>query len=417
MNLAYLVPFWPYQYTPWLFREVAWMRRQGNHVVVVSLGKPPGPTADLTPYGLTDVPWLPLDRRYPGDRPTARRFLQACLTCPHRAASALPLSQTIRQQGVRHGIHRWTSDRLLFRFLRDHRIEVIEAHWAAEAADLARQVSLNVGVPYAVRLHGGDLYRAPSPNLPGILAQAAAVCPVSHWLLGLMQGQRPIASLPTIPPLDLDMSRVRVCHNSIPSPLIADEPAEQSDDLQRVISIGRLDEEKRHGDLVEACANLASEFPGLRLRLIGGGHLQPKLLEQAKNRGIADRLEITGAVDWDQVMQLRAQGHVYVQASQVEGFCIATLEGISPGVPLICTRTGAYAHFCRPSINGELYDAGDVGALTAHLRGLLLAGGAKRREMGRQTLELIRDAFSFEANTARVQAILQACAQRQPLPP
>jgi glycosyltransferase involved in cell wall biosynthesis len=412
MNILYLLPFWPYLYTPWLFREIAWMRRRGHQVAVIALAPPPGPRADLSVFGLEDAPVLELRRPYGGAAAAARSLM--CLG--PAALTGGGWRQAVRAKGLRQGTWEWANLARMVRFARRQGTQVIEAHWATEAADAARELHLAAGLPYAVRMHGGDLYRNPSPNLPRIAAHASALCPVSGFLADLLRGRRPVPRLPVVPPVEVDPAKLRICHNGVPEQAIAHAPAAQNAQHICVASVGRLDPEKRHADLVAAVAALAPRFPGVSLRLIGGGQLEPALRRQATELGIADRLEITGALPWEKVIQAVGSAHVYAQASEVEGFGLAVAEGAAQGLPLVLTRTGVHPQLVDPGVNGYLYDAGDVPALTADLGRVLGASAEERTKMGARSLAVIRERFCFETLIARVEAILDAVRQGQPLP-
>jgi glycosyltransferase involved in cell wall biosynthesis len=322
----------------------------------------------------------------------------------------------VRSKGLRQGTWEWANLAQMLRFAREQGAQVIEAHWATEGADAARELHLAAGLPYAVRLHGGDLYRAPSPHLPRIVAHACALCPVSAFLADLLQGRRPVPQLPVVPKVDIDPAKLRICHNGVPEQAIARSPAQQSADRICLASVGRLDPEKRHRDMLEAVAGLAPRFPGLHLRLIGDGQLGPALRARAAELGIAQRLEITGALPWDQVIQAAQSAQVYVQASQVEGCSLAVAEGAARGLPLVLSRTGASAQTIDPGVNGYLYDAGDISALRAALEAVISAPPERRRQMGARSLEIVRERFCFEKLMVRIEAILDAARRGQPLP-
>lgn len=415
MRLTYLVPFWPYLYTPWLFREVAWMRSRGHDVSVASLGPPPGPEANLKDFGLADLPVLRVEQSFASDLRMLRDMGRLPVASVTRfVGKSLP--QRRRDSGFRQGLHEWVTFKRLISFLEEHKTDVIEAHWASQAADMALEVKQATGIPYAIRLHGGDVYRSPSPHLARMVAGASAVCPVSRFIARLLQGERPVPELPQVPRVELPAEKLRVCHNAIPGEFIAKEPAPQNPARVLIGSTGRLDPEKRHADLLDAFAPLAPEFPGAGLKLIGGGRLEPELRAQAEKLGIADRLEITGPQPWDQVIRHVRELAVYVQSSAVEGCSLAVIEGAAQGLPLVLSLTGANAESIDEGVNGHIYPYGDVPALRDRLRRVLAATPDERRRMGARTLEIVRKEFQFESLMPRVEAILDAVRAGQPLP-
>jgi glycosyltransferase involved in cell wall biosynthesis len=415
MNLLYLLPFWPSLYTPWLFREVAWLRGRGHRVAVITLGPAPGPAADLNAWGLADVPVLVLERPYGGDAALARRVAGVGPGAWVGTAKA-GWRGRVREAGLRQGTWEWAAVAAMVRFARQQRTQVVEAHWATQAADAARELHLVAGLPYALRLHGGDVYRAPSPHLPRMVAHAGAVCPVSGFLADLLRGQRPVAGLPVVPEVVIDPAKLRICHHGLPEEAIARAPAAGNGERVIIASIGRLDEEKRHVDLLEAVAGLLPEFPTVTLRLIGGGRLEPALRARAEQLGCAERLEVTGALAWDKVLEAVGSAQVYAHAAAVEGGPLASLEGAARGLPLVLSRTGAQPEMVDVGVNGYLFDPGDVEALRGHLRRVLAASAQQRQEMGGHSLEVVRARFRFEKVMPRVEAILDAVRRGAALP-
>jgi glycosyltransferase involved in cell wall biosynthesis len=369
---------WPNLYTTYYFNEMAWMKNQGHHIAVVSLKRDgSGGDANVTNFGLEDVPVLQLEQDYESDE--------------HLINEVIAFG---RQQGA----------------------QMIDAHLGREPANLALQVHLITGIPYAVRMYGGEVHSHPARNVAQIVQHASAVCPLSQYLADLLLGQRPPHELPKELPVNLDPAKLRVCHLGVPAELVAKEPAPQRDDLQIIGSIGRLAPVKRHSDIIQAVADLVDEFPGLKLRIIGGGQLMDELQNQAQALGIAGSVEITGPKSWHEVMRLAGQLHIYVQASQLEGFCQATIEAASQGLPLVLTRTGIHEQCVDPGVNGCLFDAGDVPALREHLRHLILKGADRRRQMGAASLEIVRRRFLLDTLLPRIEAIFQAVIAGECLP-
>jgi glycosyltransferase involved in cell wall biosynthesis len=107
------------------------------------------------------------------------------------------------------------------------------------------------------------------------------------------------------------------------------------------------------------------------------------------------------------------QFHIYVHASELEGFGLSTIEAAFHGIPLVLSRTGANEQCVEPGINGYLFDPGDVTALRESLKSLLLAGARKREHMGRATLGIVGQRFSAERVMPRIEAIYQDAISSQ----
>jgi glycosyltransferase involved in cell wall biosynthesis len=375
MRLLYFVDEWPSLFERYLYREMQWMRERGHSVAVICLDCMPygyqnetRDYIDLAEFHLNDVPVLRL----------ASKQLSTEAMVP--AASA---------------------------FASVHQAQFIDAHLGREPAELACRLNLASGIPYAVRLRGGDVHGTTSSKLAEFLHYASAVCPMSQFLSDVLTGVRRLRKMPQGIPVKVSREKLHVVPNNLPRHYLAASPVAQSDDIQVIGAIGRTVPDKRFHDIIEAVASLVPEFPGVKLKIIGGGWTLEELRTLASQRGIEGRVEITGFKSWAEVMALARQLHIYVQSSAYEGCSLSTIEAGFQGIPLVLSRTGANEQCVEEGINGYLFDAGDVTTLRDHLRSLLRAGAAKREQMGRASLEILGQRFSAEVIMPMIEAIYQ----------
>jgi len=378
MKLLYIVQYWPALFIHYICREMQWMTRRGHQIAIVALERDWSEEyVDLAGYGLKDVPVL-----YP------------------------------RQMGE------WTDGSIddVIDFIRRHESQVIDAHSALNPGELALRVHKATGIPYCVRMVGSDVHTRPSAMLQSIADYAAVLCPVSEFLRNLLVANQTDQERPSGLPINVSPDRIRIVYHGVPEKQIATTAAPQQDGLQIIGSIGRINASKGQMDILEATAPLASEFPGVRLRFIGGGVMADSLKDRAEALKIADRVEITGHLRWTEAMRLAAGLHIYIQASKVEGLPVSSIEGIALGVPVILSRTGVHQRCVEENINGYLFDAGDVSSLREHIARLLRLGALGRQRMGEASLRIARERFVFENLMPRVESIYYAVKERRPLP-
>jgi glycosyltransferase involved in cell wall biosynthesis len=376
MRLLYLVDHWPGLFEAYLLRELQWMRQRGHSVAVLSLGiggahgfrNETRDHVDLAEFGLDDVPVLQLDSKNMDSERVVRESLL---------------------------------------FIDKHDVELIDAHLAREPAEVACRVHLASGIPFAVRMRGGDVHSNTSPMLANIVRHASAVCPMSQFLANVLIGERILTVKPQGLPVRVVSGKLHVIPNSLPEKYLSARPVAQSNREQVVGAVGRLVPIKRFPDLIEAVARLVPEFSGLRLKIVGGGVLFAELQALSSQLGIEDRLEITGFKSWHAVMALVRQFHIYVQTSELEGCSLANIEAGFQGIPLLLSRTGANEQCVEPEVNGYLFDPGDVTALSEHLRMLLLAGAHKREQMGEASLHIVGSRFSAEKVMPLLESVFQ----------
>src|SRR5215467_548600 len=228
MRLLYFVDEWPSLFERYLYREIQWMRQRGHSVSVVSL--------KCAPYGYKDETNHYVD--------LAEFDLQE-----------IPVLQLDSKQTAPDAIMVETLD-----FARLHRAQFIDAHLGREPAELACQVHRASGIPYAVRLRGGEIHTKTSPGLAQFLSYASAVCPMSQFLADVMTGARTLKKVPEHIPVKVDREKLHVVPNSLPRRYLAASPVPQSDELQVIGAIGRTVPNKRFHDIIEALAGLIQEF-------------------------------------------------------------------------------------------------------------------------------------------------------------
>ncbi len=370
MNVLFIAAAWPNFYTTYLFHEVGWLARNGHRVTVVSLKREAlANSIDPQVFGVENVPVFQL-----------------------QDLAAGPMLDLIQSA----------------------KTHIVYAYGGRGPAELALRLRKETGLPYVLRLLGGEVHSHPSPYLSEMVRHASAICPTGQFLADVLQRKRPMDELPLGLPEEVDPEKIHICRNGVPTGAVAGRPAEQSDAKFIVGTIGRLSAVKRQRDLLEAVAPLRCEFPEITVQIIGGGELETELRLYAQRLGVAGSTAFTGPKSWHETLRLAAGFSVYVQPSEREGFCTATVDAASQGVPLILSRAGDHDQCVVPGVNGYLFDAGDVTALRCHLRTLLLAGGLARTRMGAASLTMVKSKFLLDITMRRIEDVLRAALDKQP---
>ena len=160
------------------------------------------------------------------------------------------------------------------------------------------------------------------------------------------------------------------------------------------------DPRKNTALLVEAMARIAPRWPEARLVLLGGP-LPAGLWDRARALRVADRIEAPGWVDEQKKIELLRQTDIFAIPSDQEGLCIAGLEAMACGAPVVSTRCIGPEVFVQDGVNGFLIARGDAAALADRLE-RLLADRPLRDRMGRAARQTVADRFSPAAAAAVV---------------
>lgn len=183
--------------------------------------------------------------------------------------------------------------------------------------------------------------------------------------------------------------------------------AEQSDVV--VLSVARLAPEKGLDVLVRAVA--AAADPHLLLVVAGDGPEAGRLRDLARELGV--RLELTGDVEWERIVELYAAADVFALLSEREPWAVVVNEAAACGLPLVLSdRVGAAHDLLRDGENGALVTAGDIDGAAAALRSLA-ADEKLRRAQGARSRELARDWGYGPSVDAFLESVRESVAGRR----
>ena len=156
--------------------------------------------------------------------------------------------------------------------------------------------------------------------------------------------------------------------------------------------------EKAHADLLAAIARLrAHRFPAKGL-LIGDGPQRAAIESAARRLGLEQHVVITGLRE-DVRPFIGACDVMALVSHSVEAFSLAALESMSLGKPMVMSDVGGATELVTQGEQGFVYRAGDIEALTLHLRSL--ADGPLRERLGRAAALRVRERFTVQAMSDR----------------
>ncbi len=126
----------------------------------------------------------------------------------------------------------------------------------------------------------------------------------------------------------------------------------------RIVTVGRLVRRKGFADVIDALPAL----PDTELLIVGGPpeaelpHDEEalRLRRRAVQRGVADRVYLTGRVDRDGVASLLRSADLAVCAPWYEPFGIVPLEAMACGIPVVASAVGGMLDTVEDGVTGRL---------------------------------------------------------------
>lgn len=136
-------------------------------------------------------------------------------------------------------------------------------------------------------------------------------------------------------------SKVSAIPNAVdPSKFVPDPEARKPTNTINVVMISRLVYRKGIDLAARVIPIVAKRFPHVHF-IIGGDGPKKLLLEEMREKHqLHDRVELLGAVPHAQVRNALVRGHVFLNCSLTESFCIAILEAACCGLYVVSTRVG-----------------------------------------------------------------------------
>ena len=168
-----------------------------------------------------------------------------------------------------------------------------------------------------------------------------------------------------------------VIHNSVEVPV--DKYPVPLNRRKRIVSAGRLHEQKNHSLLIDAFAKIASDIPEYELVIYGDGDLRESLQKKIYNYKLNDRISLLSACKdlWDKIHD----ASLFVLSSDFEGMPNALMEAMALGIPCLSTdcRPGGARTLIKDGINGFVIPRKDTNALAEKMLYILTHPDVSKR--------------------------------------
>jgi len=288
---------------------------------------------------------------------------------------------------------------------RSHPIQLIHAHAPLPCGHAAMLLGSELQIPYIVSVHGLDAYS--TQQVPGRAGEwcrrisrrvyrsaKRVVCISEHVREAVLEGTRE--------------GRTSVVYNGVDPDFFSprDVPGLR---VQKILSVGNLIPIKGHDVLLRAFSALASEFPDLKLEIIGDG------LERSRLKGLANELNIVNRVNFlgrrprQQVADAMRQCAIFALPSRYEGLGCVYLEAMATAKPVIGCRGQGIAEIIQHGSNGFLVGPDNDRELALAIS-MLLRDENRMRNLGIAAHDTILDRLTLDHQAERLARIYRECA-------
>ncbi|UCH71776.1 MAG: glycosyltransferase family 4 protein, partial [Thermoplasmatales archaeon] len=147
--------------------------------------------------------------------------------------------------------------------------------------------------------------------------------------------------------------KIAVIHNAV-------YPIEEGHKKEIVLFLGRLTIQKGAEFFLRAAQKVKDFEPDTKFVVAGTGDMLPKLIDQAINLEISDRIIFTGRLSEEEVKHIYGISSVYVMPSVSEPFGITALEAISAGTPTSASKTAGFSEAFKNCLTVDFWDTDEM---------------------------------------------------------
>ena len=151
----------------------------------------------------------------------------------------------------------------------------------------------------------------------------------------------------------INPDKIIVVHNAV-------YPIPEGHKQEIVLFLGRLTIQKGAEFFLKAAQKVKDFEPDTKFVVAGTGDMLPRLISQAIDMGISDRVIFTGRLTEDEVKHIYGISSVYVMPSVSEPFGITALEAISAGTPTIASKTAGFSEAFKNCLRVDFWDTDEM---------------------------------------------------------
>lgn len=406
--LAYLTSAYGRTSDTFIRNEVKQLRRMGFTVHTFSIRRPP-----LDGSAGEDVRTEQANTEYLLAGGAARLLAGAARSAvahPGRFLAAVALAQKCSPPGVKprlwHLAYAVEAAYLAGR-LRAKGVQHLHNHIGQNSATVAMLAAQIAGIPHSLTVHGPEDFDEPMQIALGEKVRRSAFTVAITSFTG-SQLWRWVESS--------HWDKVHVVHCGVDETFLK-HPATPPPNNRRLISIGRLSEQKGQTLLVRAAALLAREGVEFELAFVGDGPLRPQLESEIAATQLQEKVRLLGWKNSREVRDELLASRALVMSSFAEGLPVVIMEALALGRPVLSTAIAGVPELVRDGVNGWLVPAGSAEALAEGMKRALSTPSDELSRMGRAGAQAVQEGHNLATEVAKLALLFTSQSNASKKPP
>ena len=375
LTIGYLTSIYAHVGDTFIRREVDQLRRLGHTIHTFSIRKP----------DLDELVTEEIRREYAGTEylleagagTLAFAGLRLAVSAPRKFLTAVGLVLRTVPPGIEKRWIRRIAYLLEAAYLAERlavkNVQHLHNHIGESSALVSMVAAMIRGIPYSLTIHGpGEFDRPTLLALNEKVRRAAFVIAISEFTRSQLYRWTNYS----------DWAKIHVVYVGVSSMFLEHGPAPVPS-APRLVSIGRISEQKGQTILIHAAARLQERGHDFELVIVGDGPMRREIEQLIDQASLRDRVRITGYLGSHGVFEQLLAARVLVLPSFAEGLPVVFFEALALGRPVISSYIAGHPELIEAGVNGWLVPAGAVEPLVDAMAEALTADSVELERMGR----------------------------------
>jgi len=283
-------------------------------------------------------------------------------------------------------------------------IDHIHTHYGTNSATAAMLCRLLGGPTYSFTMHGPEEFDSPRAIcLREKIQHSKFVVAISEFTRSQLYRWADYHDWKKISVIHVGVSPMFLDHGPVPVPI-----------SPRLVSIGRVVEQKGQAILIEAAARLRARGFDFELVIVGDGPMRAEIERLIEQYDLQEQVRITGYLSNLRVLEELLAARALVLPSFAEGLPGVFFESLAVGRPVISTYIAAHPELIESGVNGWLVPAGAVEPLVDAMAEALTTEPQVLEEMGQAGAKRVATQHNIYTEVGK---LIKLFSQRDPILP
>lgn len=389
-KIAYLISCYPAISHTFIFRELAYLRKNGIDVLVTSINP-----SNIEDRKQTEAEKAEVLRTFyvkkQGFFAIMKSVFSTLLTSPFAFLKGVIFFIRLAGLDIKKLLYYqfyFLEALVIGVWMKNHAVSHLHVHFANPASTVALITSKIFGITFSITVHGPDeFYDVSEHRLKEKIEGAGFLCCIGHYAKSQLMkiSNHDQWNKLEVAPLGVDPEHFSPrIFRANPSPFT-------------IVCVGRLVPAKGQSILIEAIEKLVKQEVNVHLHFVGDGPDRRTLENETAKKNLQAYIDFKGALNQAEILDIYKRSDLFVLPSFAEGIPVSLMEAMSMEIPCISTYVNGIPELIRNQIDGILVIPADSQELATAILSLV-NNPILREQMGKAGRQRILEKYSLQPN-------------------